>query len=293
MQTRNPHILITGATGNVGREVISSLIEKEQQQAILAGVRSLKKDTGRLPQGTACVELDFENPASFEDAFSKCELLFLLRPPHISDVKKYFAPLIDLAVQKKVKHIVFLSVQGADENSIIPHHKIEVLIQNSSIAYTFLRPAYFMQNFTTTLRKDLLEKDLIYLPAGKAPFTLVDLEDVGKAAAEVLVDPSKHHSKAYDLTSADLLSFSQMAEILGEEIGRDIQFKSPNLLSFFFHKKRQSLATGLILVMMMIHYLPRFSAPPKRTDVLENINHKKPRSFQGFVQNNRSHWLKS
>lgn len=119
MHSAKQNTLITGATGNVGREVIASLIQKGQHETIVAGVRSLEKDVSRLPEGTACVELDFEDPTSFETAFSQCKRLFLLRPPHISDVKKHFAPLIDLAVEKEVEHIVFLSVQGADENSII------------------------------------------------------------------------------------------------------------------------------------------------------------------------------
>jgi len=80
----------------------------------------------------------------------------LLRPPQISDVKKYFAPLVETAKKSSIKHIVFLSVQGVDNSKIIPHHKIEKSIVDSKIIYTFLRPAYFMQNFTTTLRNDLV-----------------------------------------------------------------------------------------------------------------------------------------
>ena len=80
----------------------------------------------------------------------------MLRPPQISDVKKYFAPLVETAKKSSIKHIVFLSVQGVDNSKIIPHHKIEKSIVDSKIIYTFLRPAYFMQNFTTTLRNDLV-----------------------------------------------------------------------------------------------------------------------------------------
>ncbi len=293
MDTAKTRFLITGATGNVGAELLSALIENGQKDRIIAGVRSLEQDALRLPTGVKSVLFDFDRPSTFSQAFSQCEVLFLLRPPHISDVKKYFTPLIAQAAEHKLKHIVFLSVQGADKNSIIPHHKIEKLIQKSGIPYTFLRPAYFMQNFTTTLKADLLEKDLIYLPAGKALFTLVDLEDLGKAAAKILINPKEHANKAYDLTSSDLLTFYQMAKILGKEMERDIRFESPNLLSFFFHKKRQSLPSALILVMMMIHYLPRFSSPPERSDALKRINGKPARNFESFVQKNRSEWTKT
>ncbi|MDP5140566.1 MAG: NmrA family NAD(P)-binding protein, partial [Spirosomaceae bacterium] len=91
--------------------------------------------------------------------------------------------------------------QGAEDNSVIPHHKIERLIIDSGISYTFLRPAYFMQNFTTTLRKELVENNRIFLPAGEAKFTLVDVQDVGKVAAETLLSSDKHVNIGYDLTS--------------------------------------------------------------------------------------------
>ncbi|WP_235299381.1 SDR family oxidoreductase [Portibacter marinus] len=142
-------ILITGATGNVGSAVLDHLLSERQDFRILAGVRDVKKDSEILPANVEAVPFDFEDQHSIKAALEKTEILFLLRPPQLADVNKYFDPVISMALEEQIQHIVFLSVQGAEKSKFIPYHKIEKLIINSSLPYTFLRPAYFMQNFTT------------------------------------------------------------------------------------------------------------------------------------------------
>lgn len=281
-------VLITGATGNVGIEVISALDKLDYQLEIYAGVR----DTGfgnekLLNYKVKTVKFDFTNSETFVSAFQNIDILFLLRPPQISDVNKYFAPLIEIIKQSSVKHIVFLSVQGVEKSKIIPHHKIEKLIVASKIPYTFLRPAYFMQNFTTTLHNDLVNKQRIYLPAGQAKFTIIDLEDIGAVTAKVLTEPQNHSNKSYDLTNNETLTFTEMAEKISNEIGKKINFISPNLFQFFCAKRKENLPSMLILVMIMLHYFPRFQKTPNTTEWVKIITGDEPKTFDEFVTSNR------
>jgi uncharacterized protein YbjT (DUF2867 family) len=283
-------IIITGATGNVGLAVIKSLTLIKGDFEIFAGLRDMNEPIDLSnPKKIRTIHFDFFDRDSIREALTDCHSLFLLRPPQISDVKKHFSPLINISKEKQVKHLVFLSVQGAEKSSWIPHHKIEKLILDSGINHTFLRPAYFMQNFTTTLRKDIVEKSRIYLSAGKAKFTLVDVEDVGAVAAEILANPLDHINKAYDLTNEENLDFEQMAYILSRELGRNIVYKSPNLLSFFLTKRKEGVPTMFVLVMIMLHYLPRFSRTPEISNSFENLTGRKPRRFEEFLRKNRDH----
>jgi uncharacterized protein YbjT (DUF2867 family) len=278
-------LLITGASGNVGEAVIKSLLEKEGDFALQAGLRNTKSEIGTSPDPRLkLVHFDFEDNICVKSALANCEILFLLRPPQIADVEKYFVPLIMAAVEEKIHHIVFLSVQGADRNSFIPHFKIEKLIRESGLAHTFLRPAYFMQNFTTTLLKDIVEKQLIYLPAGKAKFNLIDVQDLGDAAAEVLLKVESHHNKAYELSNNELLGFQEMSAIIGKTTDQKIRYKSPNLIAFYLQKRRENQPPMLILVMIMLHFLPRFQARPISTNDLERIMGKKARTLKEFAQ---------
>ena len=281
-------VLITGATGNVGTEVIKSLQNIDHQLEIYAGVRNLYEDRLKLSNYKVNFSLfDFTDVETYKTALDGCEILFLLRPPQISEVEKYFKPLVDTCKKKGVKHIVFLSVQGVEKSKMIPHHKIEKLIVDSKIPYTFLRPAYFMQNFTTTLHNDLVNKKRIYLPAGNAKFTLVDVRDIGAVSATILTNISEHINKSYELTCNVKLTFLEMARILSDILGIDIQYISPNLISFFLTKRKEKTPTMFILVMIMLHYFPRFQKEPKTTNWVEKITNRQPTTFEQFINDNK------
>ncbi|OAQ39800.1 NmrA family transcriptional regulator [Pedobacter psychrophilus] len=280
-------VLITGATGNVGIEVITALLNLDYPLEIYAGVRDTKSGNEKLLNFKVNnLNFDFTNSDTFMPAFRNIDILFLLRPPQISEVNKYFVPLIEIAKQSTIKHIVFLSVQGVEKSKIIPHHKIEKLIVDSKIPYTFLRPAYFMQNFITTLHDDLVKKQRIYLPAGNVKFTVIDVTNIGAVAARILSDTQKHLNKSYELTNKETLTFAEMAAKISLGLGKTIKFISPNLLQFFLTKLKEKMPTMLILVMIMLHYFPRFQKTPKTTNCVQSITGKEPKSFDNFVKAN-------
>jgi len=284
-------ILITGASGNVGVEVIRSLVRDFKGLRLVAGVRDLEKDKKNLSEfDIEYCFLDFTKPKTFDAALENCRILFLLRPPQLADVS-IFKPFIATAKTKGVEHIVFLSVQGVEHSKRIPHHKIEQTIRESGIGWTFLRPAYFMQNFETTLKKELVERRRIFLPAGLTKFTLVDVRDVGQVAAAVLSSPEPHIGKAYDLTGPDSLTFGQMAKILSSILRRPIDFESPGLLQFIRYERSEKVPFGFIWMMILLHYFPRFKEEPQTTDWIKKITGKNPFSFNQYIVDNRNNLL--
>ena len=282
-------ILITGATGTVGLEVLKALKTINEPVEIFAGIRNLETESLKLENFNVKTKLfDFTTINTFKNALSDIDILFLLRPPNISDVKQFFEPLIKTAIECNIKHIVFLSVQGVEKSSIIPHHKIEKVIVESKIPYTFLRPAYFMQNFTTTLKNDLVNNKRIFLPAGNAKFTLIDASDIGKVASIILTQSEHHRNKSYELTNNEILTFAEMAHKLTIGLGTTIKYQSPNLINFFVEKRKEKTPTMLILVMIMLHYLPRFQKSPKITDCVKQITKNEPKTFDQFIIDNKT-----
>ncbi len=282
-------VLITGATGNVGFEVIKSFQKFNHHLEITAGIRDFSTDKEKLAAyKIGFVQFDFMDFTTYKPALEDCEILFLLRPPQISDVKKYFKPLIETAKKVGVKHIVFLSVQGVEKSTIIPHHKIEKLIVNSGIPYTFLRPAYFMQNFMGNLHTDLVTHHKIFLPAGNAKFTLIDVRDIGEVAATILTNTTKHINVAYDLTNNEKLTFKEMSMQLSEGLNTKITYESPNLFTFYWTKRKEKMPFMLIMVMIMLHYLPRFQKEPQITEGVKNIIGKEPITFNQFIKDNKT-----
>ncbi len=282
-------VLITGATGNVGIAILKALQHKNHQLDIIAGIRDLESKSKNLSDYMVSFEkFDFTDTLTYKPALQNCDILFLLKPPQISNTKKYFEPLVHAAKDNGVKHIIFLSVQGVEKSSIIPHHKIEKQIIASGIPYTFLRPAYFMQNFTTTLHNDLVNKERIFLPAGKAKFTLVDVTDIGNVTAKILSDVTMYQNKCFELTSSLKLTFKEMAQELSRGLGIYIAYKSPNLFNFYFAKRKEKFSPGYTLVLIMLHYFPRFQKEPSVTDCVKKITGIEPLEFDQFVNNNKT-----
>lgn len=143
-----------------------------------------------------------------------------------------------------------------------------------------------MQNFTSTLHDDLVKCHKIFLPAGNAKFTMVDVTDVGEVAAKILTATENHVNKSYELTCDEKLSFSEMAEKLSSVLDVKINYESPNLLTFFLAKRKEKMPVMLILVMIMLHYFPRFQKEPATTNCVKELLNKEPKSFEQFIAEN-------
>ena len=279
-------ILITGATGNIGFQVIRFLYENKTENKIIAGVRNI--DKGRqlfknYPQ-LDYVKFDFENANSFDNTLENIDTIFLLRPPHIADIEMFFRPLISKIKEKGINEIVFLSVQGAEKSSVIPHNKIEKLIQKFDLNYIFLRPGYFMQNLTTTLIKDIQIRRQIILPAGKAKFNWIDVENIGEVAARMLEEFDSYKNRVIELTGNENENFQTVADLLSHTLDYNIAFVNANPFRFYKIKKEDGMQKSMIIVMIMLHFLARFQKEPKISAFYEKVTGKKPTTIKAFLE---------
>jgi len=97
-------------------------------------------------------------------------------------------PAIEYAVAHGVRHVVFLSLLGAERNPILPHTKIEKVLMASGAAWTMLRCGFFMQNLNTTHLADIREYDDLFIPAGGGKTSFIDVRDIGAVAARILME---------------------------------------------------------------------------------------------------------
>lgn len=279
-------LLITGATGNIGVEVIQFLFAIGAKNQIVAGVRDVEKAKRRFKEFPQLdyAYFDFENSGSFDKALDNIDCVFLLRPPHLSDIEKYFRPLISKIREKGIAQIVFLSVQGAEKSSIIPHNKIEKLIIDFGLEYIFLRPSYFMQNLTTTLLDDIQKKRKIILPAGSAKFNWIDVENIGETTAHLLEDFSDYKNQIIELTGDENLNFHEAANLINTNTQCKIEYLNVNPFRYYRIKRKDNIPKGLIFVMIFLHFLPRFQKAPKISSFYEELTSKKPTSLKDFIK---------
>ena len=278
-------ILVTGATGNIGLEVVHYLNVLNSDCEIIAAVRDVTDAKRKFSDAVNLQfrQFDFENPDTFSAAFHLVYVLFLLRPPQISEVDKFFRPLLVAAKANGIRNVVFLSVQGAEKSKVIPHNKIENLIQELDFNYIFVRPSYFMQNLTTTLLPEIVNDKRITLPSGKAKFNWIDVKNIGEATAHLIFNFAKYQNRPFEITGTENKNFAEVVDLMSEITGETISFQSINPIRFYFKKRKEGTASGFAVVMTILHFLPRFQKEPEISGNFQKLTGKKPTSIREFI----------
>ncbi len=285
----NP-ILVTGATGNVGTEVVKALLKAGQP--VRAAVRDVAKAQGQFSEGVIVeyIQFDFKKPTTFEPAFRDVKRLFLMRPPAISNARRDILPAIQAAKRAGVEQIVFLSLLGAENNKIVPHHKIEKLLQQSGIAWTFLRCGFFMQNLDTSQRQDIRENNDLFVPAGRGKTSFIDVRDIG-AVAVLALTQNGHTNKAYDLTGSEALDYYQVAEIFTRVLGRQIAYSKPSVVRFFWRWWRtRKNPLAFTLVMTILYLTVAMGRDGKVSPQLHKLLGRPPFTMSQYVEDYKQLW---
>jgi uncharacterized protein YbjT (DUF2867 family) len=286
VQAPSAAIVVTGATGTVGREVVRLL--HAAGQPVRAAVLDVDDARPRLPSGVAFAPFAFDRPETHAAALHGARALFLMRPPQMADAKA-FVPTIEAARDAGVEQIAFLSLQGVERNSVVPHHRIERLVRESGVAWTFLRPSFFMQNLTGVHRDEIRFHDHVFVPAGRGRTAFVDARDVAAVAAKVLTEPG-HERRAYELTGSEALDYDEIARILGDELGRPIRYANPSAFRFWFAMRRAGHPAGYATVMTALYTVARLGLAAHLTDTTRELLGREPITFRQFVRDHTAVW---
>jgi uncharacterized protein YbjT (DUF2867 family) len=283
-----PLVLVTGATGNVGRQVVRALTERGVPWR--GAAQSAEAARRTLGDGANVVALDFNDRSTWGPALSGCGGLFLLRPPAIANTKETLNPFIDAARAAGVGPIVFLSVAGAGANPLVPHHAVEQHLQTEASGWTLLRPGFFVQNCQDAYLRDLREDDRLYVPAGDGLVTFVDLYDVAEVAALAFIDPAAHSGQAYTLTGPEALGFETLAAQLSSVLGRPIRYEPASILGYLGHLRERGLPWAQAGVQTILHVGLRFGQAATVDPTLERLLGRPGRSTTTYLEENAALW---
>ena len=230
-----PNLLVTGASGTVGHELVKQLLASTPltNHNIIAGVHS-KEGAEKLSNysGLKIVDLDYDKPDTVANAFRNVDNLFLLTIPN-PDSMDNFTDVINLAKDNGVSYIVKLSVQetiDSEPTTILGrlHKQQEKIIEEFGIPHTFLCPTGFMQNFVTFYRYTIRTQNVFYAPAGNGRVSFVDCRDIATVAATMMLSHSaereQYENQSFNLTGPEALSYGQAAETISNIIGRKISY---------------------------------------------------------------------
>jgi uncharacterized protein YbjT (DUF2867 family) len=272
-------ILITGASGNVGREVV--------KQALVVGLRiratfQSPDIAAKAPAGLEGVIMDYAKPETIRPLLHGVEKIFLVGPP-ARDLPALEANFVKEVCASGRKHIVKLSALGG-RDAIFPsgHRDSEENIEVSGLPYTFLRPNGFMQNLVNYNAGTIRSENVFYGCQEDGAVSVIDIRDIA-AVAVIILAATGHEGKSYALTGGEALTNSQIAEKISRVVGRKIRYVDLPPAEF----KKAQLSAGVpewsADALLDLQRLYREGKASRVTNDVERLTGRKPLTFDQFV----------
>jgi uncharacterized protein YbjT (DUF2867 family) len=276
-------ILVVGATGTNGKEVVTRL--SAAGQSVRALVRDPAKATDLDLPNVELARGDLGNPASLAAALVGVEQAFIVTavdPRHVQWCRSFF----EAAKHAGTRHVVKFSGLGAGLDSpaeiMRDHGKSDNLLAESGLAYTILQPNSFHQNLLWSAGS-IKGQGAFYLPVGDARQSLVDVRDIASVAVAALTE-SGHEGKTYEITGPEALSMNGVAATFSRVLGRPIKYVNvppeaakDSMIKAGMPAWNAAAVTELYGVFATGRYA-------RTTDAVEKTTGKKPIAFEQFVR---------
>lgn len=227
-------ILVTGATGTVGRHVVQQLVQRG------ADVRALVRDPSkaRLPESVALAQGELLDIDAVRGALAGISTLFLLNAVTPDEVTQALL-VLNLAREAGVKRVVYLSVIHSDLYSNVPHFAgklaVERMLEQLGFEATVLRPAYFIDN-DLSIKDVVLQHGVYPMPIGGKGLAMIDTRDIGEIAALELLRRERAAGPLpftrINLVGPDTLTGAGVAAIWSQVLGRPIVYGGDDTAAF-------------------------------------------------------------
>ncbi|WP_345815868.1 NmrA family NAD(P)-binding protein [Paraburkholderia sp. PREW-6R] len=289
-------ILVTGSTGVVGQQVIEHL------NGSGADVRALTRspEKAQFPAGVTAVKGELSDLDGLRSVMKEVSTVFILAPNAADELTQALQTL-NIARETGVKGIVYLSVFKGAEYVDVPHfaskHTAERLIEHCDLPATVLRPAYFIQN--DVRQKDpLLTHGVYAMPIGARGISMVDVRDIGSAAAIELLRRERAAGplprETYELVGPDAITSADVASIWADALGRAVRYGGDDL--DVLEQRLKSAAPGWLaydMRLMMSRY-QQDGAVASADDVarLATLLGRQPKTYREFATEMAAAWAK-
>jgi len=233
-------ILVTGATGHLGKAVTEFLLQKTDAASIRLLVRDAAKAENFRSKGVEIASGDYNDHTSLVQAFKDVDKLYLVSGTDIENRSDQQENVINAAKEAGVKHVLYTSVQHKSESAQSPiafvansHLHTEKVLKASGLTYTMLQHNLYADIIPMFAGEKLLETKRIYLPAGNGKTAFATRADMAEAGAVVLLDKTgKYENKSIQIGGSEAVSWEEIAAIISNLTGETITYVSPTAADF-------------------------------------------------------------
>jgi uncharacterized protein YbjT (DUF2867 family) len=271
-------ILVIGATGTVGKELVQQLLEADQPVRVFT--RDARK-VAHLDQRVECAVGDLTKPETLAAGMHGVERIFLVTFETQQDIN-----VLEAAKRAGVKQVVKLSTLEARDHILQVgkwHYEREELIRASGLAWTFLRPGMFMTNTIEWWAAGIKQQGTVYFPGRTGKVAPVDPHDVASVATVALTQ-SGHTGKAYELTGPELLSVGEMVQIIAHVLGKPVTYVDIPPLAAKVWMLKSGMDKTLAAAFTEMLAALRNNKGAQRTDTVEQVTGQPPRTFEAWCR---------
>jgi uncharacterized protein YbjT (DUF2867 family)/predicted SnoaL-like aldol condensation-catalyzing enzyme len=279
-------ILVTGASGTVGRAVVDCLRRGD------APFRALYRDEAgarKAPPGVSTAIADFADGPSLERAVSGVDAVYLVCSP-VPSLVELESRAIEACARMGVKHVVLNSALGAaDWPESFPswHRTVEDELKRSGLGYTILRPNGFLQNIVAYMAPSIRAQGAFYAAMGDARTSYLDVRDIADVAVKALTHPGDHAGRVYELNGPEAVTNAELAARISGAIGREVKYVD---LSEAAHRDAM-LALGMpgwqVDALLGLQRYYRSGRGGEVTDVLPHLLGRAPLSLDRYLAEHR------
>jgi uncharacterized protein YbjT (DUF2867 family) len=289
-------ILVTGATGNIGREIVHAIAGREGAR-VLVGCRRIEKGVeqfGALANVTP-VALDLDKPDALPGILEGVDKVVQVSP-FSPDMVRQTQALADAAKRAGTKQIVRSSLIGASEPNPIQegvwHDEADRAVKASGVPFTILKPNQYFQNFINPRNRQTVKtQGALYLPLGDAGISNIDTRDLAAAAASVVFDESDEHlGKEYTLTGGEALTMDEVAQAIGEALGKPVKYVAISEEQAGEGLTKAGLPQWLVQAILEWYAYCREGRATRVYPDAKRLLGREPRSAQEFARDYRSSW---
>ena len=277
-------IVLTGVTGKIGGETAKQLLAKGAR--LRAVVRDEAKAASLKAAGVELVVGDLADANTVKCALAGAEKAFLLLPngEHQEAHEKQFT---DLSVAAGVKRLVKMSSMEAVAAARTPipraHWAVEDYIRASGLAWTMVKPNFFMQNLLASART-IKEQGRFFLPMGEGTTGMADARDIGAVCAEVLTGTG-HAGQSYEITGPEVLTFHDVADRFSEVLGREVEYVAMPMGQFRERMTQVLKPWHLNAVCDLFQEIAEIGLE-QTTDTFRKLMGREPISLKRFIHDN-------
>ncbi|TWI83064.1 NAD(P)H dehydrogenase (quinone) [Lacibacter cauensis] len=281
-------ILVTGATGQLGTIVVNELLKKIPASELAVLVRDENKAAAFQQQGVSIRVATYQDKAALATALQGIDKVLFISSSDFNDRLGQHKNVVDAAKTAGVKHLLYTGVtmqnfETSPLNTFMSdHYQTDAYIKASGLTYTLLQHSLYADVIPMFAGPQATDTG-IFFPAGEGKVSFAVRQDLGEAAANILVTEG-HENKTYELTGEVAYSFADIATTLSTLVGKTVQYISPEPAAF------EEALKGLGLPAEIIGMSAAFAAGIQNNDfnyvspALEQLLGRKPTSLQAYLK---------